>query len=162
MADYKFFHIGKANAEILRLEAELTKAQEEAKVASENAEAIAGPAEANVAKLTQAEADLVTAKASVSSLTARAEKAEADLKEANAKLANPSQQLKEAASREALKITQSQGQPPVAATPGAPAASGDILAQHKAIKDSTARTVFYRANKAAIDAAFKALPQKED
>lgn len=159
---YKFFNIGKANAEIDRLEAELVTAKESAKAAAENAAEVEKDAEKVSTELTQARADLATAKQTISTATARAEKAEADLKVANDKLANPGEQIKIKASQEAQKITAGQGQPPIESKTPAAGAPGDILAQHAAIKDSTARTVFYRANKAAYDAAFKAKAAQDE
>ncbi len=158
MAEFKFFNIGKANAEIIRLETELAGVRAELAAGKENATAIEASAEATQAELTQAKADLVTAKASISSITAAHDAVKAELKTANEKLANPSQQVKEAASRKAMEITQGQGQPPVAGAATGEAAAGDVLAQYKAIKDPQARVTFYRKNKAAIDSAYKAMP----
>lgn len=155
MANFKFFNIGKANEEITRLEGEVTKAQADAKAATENAAEVEKAAETATADLSQARADLATAKTSITSLTSRAEKAEADLKTANEKIANPSEEIKNRASKEALKITGAQGQPPLESKPGAETQNGDILAQYAAIKDSTEKTVFYRKNKAVYDAAHK-------
>lgn len=163
MATFKFFNIGKANEEITRLEAENATLKEDAKNASENAAAIATNAEGVTTELTQLKADHATAKTSISSLTARAEKAETELKAANEKLANPSVQIKEVASRKALEITQAQGQPPVTPSTSSTTQTGDPVAQFNAIKDPVARTEWYRKNKAAYDAAWRAQhPAKPD
>lgn len=163
MATYRFYKIAEANAEIAKLEAKVTSLEAETKTATENVEAIAGPAQESANKLVQVEADLSTAKASISSLTARAEKAETDLKAANEKLANPSAQIKEVASRKALEITQAQGQPPVTPSTSSTTQTGDPVAQREAIKDPVARTEWYRKNKAAYDAAWRAQhPAKPD
>lgn len=161
MADFRFFNIGKANAEIVRLEAELTKAQAEGKAASENLTEITAAAESNAAKLVQAEADLTAAKASIASITAEKIRAEAELKEANEKLANPTAQVVQIAARKAQEITAGQGQPPVTATPAGAPGSGDVVAQYRAITDSTEKIVFYRKHKAAIDAGWSAQPKAE-
>lgn len=115
MPNFKFFNIGKANEEVTRLESELSTAQAALTTANENASAIEKNAETVSTELAQVKADLVTAKASISTLTARAEKADADLKVANEKIANPSEEVKILASKEALKITAAQGQPPISA-----------------------------------------------
>lgn len=158
MATFKFFNIGKANEEITRLEAELATAKAEAKTATDNADEVVKNAEAVATELAQVKSDLATAKTTISSLTARAETAETEAKEAKAKIANPSEQIKNRASQEALNITASQGQPPVAAGSATeqPGGSADILAQYAAIKDPAAKTAWYRKNKQAYDSAFAA------
>lgn len=116
MASYKFFSVGKANAEIERLEVELAKSQSEAKEASDNASEVVTAAEASQATWKQASADLETSKTSISSLTARAEKAEAALKVATEQLASPPAQIQTAAALKAAEITSAQGQPPIKVT----------------------------------------------
>lgn len=117
MAEFKFFNIGKANAEIVRLEGEVTKAQAEAKAATDNAAEIEAAAETAQNDLKAARAELEPSRAAVNTISARAEKAEADLKTANEKLANPDARIEQAASRRAQEITAGQGQPPIPATP---------------------------------------------
>ena len=156
MATFKFFNIGKANEEITRLEAENAQCKADLKTANDNSEQIATAAQSNAELLAKCQTDLAAATTSIATITARAEKAESDLKVANEKLANPSEQIKQAAARKAQEITASQGQPPVKAETGAGPAAGDIVAQHAAIKDPVAKLQFYRKNKAAYDAAWAA------
>ncbi len=158
---FKIFNIGAANKRVEELESESTALKAELASTKENATAVEAAAETIKAELVQAKADLDTAKTTISSLTSRADKAEADLKVANDKIANPTEQVKIMASKEALKITGAQGQPPVTAeTKNATQGNGDILAQYAAITDSTERVVFYRKHKAEYDAAFKAKAQQ--
>lgn len=124
MAEFKFFNIGKANAEITRLETELAGVRAELATAKENATAIEASAEGAQAELTQAKADLVTAKASIASLngTITAKDTElagvkAELKTANEKIAAPAGTIQQAAAVKAAEITAAQGQPPVKVTP---------------------------------------------
>ncbi len=152
MANFKFFNIGKANEEITRLETELATAQAALATSTENASAVEANAETLKAKV----AELETASTSVAALTSENQKLSTDLAAANAKLANPGEQITIKASQEALKITQAQGQPPIAATASASGAGGDILAQHAAIKDPAQKMAFYRKNKTAFDSAWKA------
>ncbi len=146
---FKIFNIGAANKRVEELETENAALKAEIATSAENATAVETAAETIKAELVQAKADLDTAKTTISSLTSRADKAEADLKVASDKLANPTEQVQVLASKEALKITAAQGQPPVAGS--SPAVSGaDILAQYEAITDPTARAQFYQKNSTAI------------
>jgi chromosome segregation ATPase len=132
MADFKFFNIGKANAEIVRLEAEVTKSQAETKAAKDNAVEVEAAAEATSAELITAKAELKTAKDQVAAkdLELAAKDSEiaivkAELKTAKEQLANPSEQIRKIASHKAAEITAAQGQPPVkVATAENPAAAG--------------------------------------
>jgi|SRR5580765_1185385 len=119
----RFWNVGKANAEITRLEAEvakLTKERDEAAAAVEanNSEAVAGA--------TQLESDLATAKQSISTLTAERDaavkqlSANADaIKALNEKLAGKDEEVKIQVARQ-VQQTQSQlGAPPVPTPPAA-------------------------------------------
>ncbi len=151
MADFKFFNIGKANAEILRLEAELSKAQEAEKIAIQNASEVSTVAESLKEQFGQVQADLVTAKATIASVTARAEKTEAELKVAQESLANPAAQIVKIASTQAAQITAAQGQPPLAVTPQTSASGGnDLTAELATISDPAKRQEFIRKHKAAL------------
>jgi chromosome segregation ATPase len=154
MAEYKFFNIGKANAEIERLTAELETVKAESVQSKQHAEEVEKAAEGIQAALVQAKADLETAKASVSTLTARAEKAESDFKSAQDKIANPDAQIVQIASRKALQITQAQGQPPVTANTVQQGAPVDVVSQYKALTNSSEKIAFYRKHKEAIDASW--------
>lgn len=133
MAAFKFFNIGKANAEIERLEAELTKSQSETKAAQENAGEVEASAEASVKELEKAKTDLKVAQDQVAAkdLQIAAKDSEiatvkAELKAANEKIANPSAQIIQLASHKAAEITAAQGQPPVKVqTNENPAAAGN-------------------------------------
>lgn len=138
---FGFFNIGKANEEIERLNqavaaltAENTALKENTPLIEAAAEKLKTDSEATALKLSQVEADLATAKDSVASLTAAKEKAEADLAAANAKLANPGEQIKNAASAQAAAITASIGVPPVVATsPTQPSPSKSLTGLERAI-----------------------------
>jgi len=132
---WKFLNIGKANAEIERLEkaladeqaktAALNKERDELKTAAEaNDSEIARNAEATGKELIQAKADLATAKQSVSTLTTERDDAKAQLAtvgkerdELKAKIADPKGAIQTAASAKAAEITGAQGQPPIATAP---------------------------------------------
>lgn len=121
MAAYKFFNIGKANAEIDRLAAENTELQTRLKAAEENAAEVAKAPE-------QLTADLATARQSIASLTAQIDtikrdsasaSARADASDAALKSEKESKagEIAKAASAKAMEITASQGQPPLAGSP---------------------------------------------
>jgi chromosome segregation ATPase len=132
MADLKFWNIGKANAEIVRLEAEVVKAQAETKAAKDNAAEVETAAEATSAELVTTKAELKTDKDQVAAkdLQIAAKDSEiatvkAELKTTQEKLANPSVQITQIASQKAAEITAAQGQPPVKVpTNTNPAAAG--------------------------------------
>jgi hypothetical protein len=95
--------------------------------------------------------------ATIAALTAERDRARA---EASAN-ANAAQELAtERETREATIAAQvtarlaAAGTDPIARDPGASAANGDILAQLAAITDPREHVLFYRKNKAAIDAAY--------
>ncbi|MCX6925309.1 MAG: hypothetical protein NT154_19175, partial [Verrucomicrobia bacterium] len=102
-------------------------------------------------------------KGQIPSLEASLANTQIELQAAQEKLANPTAQIVAIASHTAAEITGAQGQPPIPAAPaGSPeggAAAGsskDLMAQINAIQDPTARTMFYRKNKAAFMAASRA------
>lgn len=122
----KFFNIVKANAEIEKHEAtiatltgELTALKDNAPQIEAAAEKLRGEKTALEAKVAQAEGDLATAKQTISTLTGEREAISAQLVEANAKLANPGEQIRNAASAQAAAIVAASGHTPIAATPSA-------------------------------------------
>jgi chromosome segregation ATPase len=155
MANFRFFNIAKANAEIIRLEGELVEAKEVAANASQNASEIADAAEANAAKLSKADVDLTEANTKATALSVELAGVKTELATAKEKLANPSDQIKQAASRKAAEITAQQGQPPITAGTGT-TGSKDILSEYAAIKDPVAKIEWYRKNKEAYNAAWRA------
>jgi hypothetical protein len=63
-----------------------------------------------------------------------------------------------------LKITQGQGQPPLAGVAGdvtTTDSGAGLIAKWEAITDSAERVDFYRKHAAAIDAAWKTAPPKK-
>jgi len=133
---WKFLNIGKANAEIERLEKELAtiKAErDEARTAleSNNSEAVKA-AEGFQADLAIARTELEAAKGQVTKLTNDLSAAttelttvKAELVTAKAQIADPAGVIQKAASAKAAEITSSQGQPPVKVDPTtSPAAPG--------------------------------------
>ena len=164
---YRFLFIGKANAEIDRLTSEV------AKVTKERDEAVSA-LESNTAEtVTQTEALQASASAAalevaalkVSTLAKDSEltAVKAELATAQALIANPPAQIVKIAAVKALEITGAQGQPPIVISavtaPSGEQAAGSaagLMAQLNAIKDPTARTVFFKKHTAAILAASRA------
>lgn len=128
--EFKFFNIGKANAEITRLEQENQKLQSDLKAAQENSVAIEKRAEELQGEATKKDSDLKAANEQVTKLTselsAKAEevksketeltKVKGELKTAQDTIAEPSGQIQTAAAAKAAQITAAQGQPPVVAS----------------------------------------------
>lgn len=111
-------------------------------------------------QLTQARADLDTAKTSIASLSAENESlksqlatAQAETTAAKAEVDAKEKDVEARASRKALEITASQGQPPAPATPAASQQASGIVDQLQAINDPVERAEFFQKNKAAIMAA---------
>jgi chromosome segregation ATPase len=120
----KFFNIVKANAEIEKHEAtiatltgELTALKDNAPQIEAAAEALRNEKTALEAKAAQVESDLATAKQTISTLTGERDAISAQLMEANKKLANPGEQIKNAASAQAAAIVAASGHTPIAAAP---------------------------------------------
>lgn len=146
----KFFNIGKANAEIARLESELNKVNELLKAQGENESEVMKEAESLSAQLT-------AEKGKTTALSAENERLKTELKSSQDKQSDFDSKVQTAASAKALEITAGQTTGPVSSGGGQPMA-GDLLAEHAALmaKDPSAATAFYRKNKAAYDAAFEA------
>jgi seryl-tRNA synthetase len=164
---FKFLRIGTANAEIERQAVELatlTKERDELQAAiGANASETIKEAEGLQAKLAESKQSVEALTVEIGTVRADLAKAQEALAEAEKKLANPSAEIIKIASIKAAEITGAQGQPPIPAAPSgtpasnSPAASADDLAvQLEAIKDPTARTIFYRKHQAAILAAKRA------
>jgi predicted RNase H-like nuclease (RuvC/YqgF family) len=104
----KIFNIGKANAEVERLEKEIESLKAEVSTLKENAESVA-----RVAEQAQAEAasKIESLEKENAQLKAETEKAQAELKAKNDSF---SAEVEKAASAKALQITSAQGQPPIA------------------------------------------------
>lgn len=153
----RFLGIGKANAEIERLEKAITDEQaKSAKLASdlaaanlaltENSSAITATAEKAQADLTAATARIASIEAELATEKASVAKLSADLAEANANIADPKGVIVKLASAQAATITASQGQPPIAATAvTAPGASNATMSRAEFEKLSfAARNEFIR------------------
>lgn len=153
---WKFLQISKANERIEQLEAELAEAKKTKETdpkATESATKIE-ELSASIEALT----DLVTG------LQTTIEKLEGSFKVEIQRVDTVCADLKKTTTAEAIgsriaaEITARQGQPPL--NPGATSTQSgggsDILKQYDAIQDPRERTVFYRKNKAAYDAAFAA------
>jgi ABC-type transporter Mla subunit MlaD len=124
----KFLGIGKANAEIERLEkalldeqaktSQLTKELADSKAALEsNSSDLVANSEKISAELKQAQSDLAAAKLSISTLTT-------ELATTKATIADPKGKIETSASQKAAEITASQGQP-VPIKTAAPAGPGN-------------------------------------
>lgn len=117
-------NIGKANAEIERLNAEvatLTKERDDARAALESnnsevgkqAESLQGQLTAANQSISDLNAQVTALKADLASKEKSLAAVESELKAAQEKLANSGEQIKQAASLKAAEITGAQGQPPV-------------------------------------------------
>jgi len=164
---WKFLNIGKANAEVDRLNEDvlkLTAERDEAKTALEsNSTEVTAHAEGLLADAEKLKAEKLKAEQQVATLTTKMAAQATELATAKERLANPTAETAKLASHRAAEITGAQGQPPIATTPaGTPAggvsvgAAEDLTNQMKAIQDPSARTVFFRKHKEAILAASRA------
>lgn len=164
---WKFLNIGKANAEVDRLNAEvlkLTAERDEAKTALEsNSTEVTAHAEGLQANAETLKAEKLKAEQQVATLTTQMAAQATEMATAKERLANPTAETAKLASHKAAEITGAQGQPPIATTPagtlagGATAGTGaELLAQAKAIKDPSERTLFMRKHREAVFAASRA------
>lgn len=126
MANFKFFNIGQANAEIERLDTENKRLAGELAGTQENAKAVEASATEAQSKIKQAEADVTTARQTISSMTSQIATAQADLAkaakerdDAKAIIEKPDGEIARRASVKAAEITAAQGQPPIASAPAA-------------------------------------------
>jgi len=121
---FKFFNIGKANAEIDRLETQVAELTRENSTLRENApeieaaaETLRGDLQKAVARAEKAEGEAAAAATRLSEVTAAKDKAEAEAKTSAEKLANPSEIIKTTASAQAAAIVASVGHSPLALAP---------------------------------------------
>lgn len=121
---FKFFNIGKANAEIEKLEARVAELTAENTSLRDNtpeieaaAQALQGDFQKAVARAEKAEGELAAAAARLSEVTAAKEKAEAEAKASADKLANPAEIIKTTAAAQAAAIVGSVGHAPLALAP---------------------------------------------
>ena len=135
---FKFFNIGKANAEIEKLEARVAELTAENTSLRDNtpeieaaAQALQGDFQKAVARAEKAEGELAAAAARLSEVTAAKEKAEAEAKASADKLANPSEIIKTTAAAQAAAIVASTGHPGVEAAPTAEATKTTPQAETK-------------------------------
>jgi len=118
----KIFNIGKANAELERIQKELEEAKAENQSLKENASAIEKAAEAEKARADKAEADAKESQSRAESAAkllqdqaAKLADFEAKLKAANDTISNPAGEIETRAAAKAQAIMASLGVPPVAA-----------------------------------------------
>jgi len=93
-------------------------------------------------KIAQKDSELATAQTSIKNLQATIDK--------------PEGEIEKRSGLKSKEIVKSLGVDPLPTTPAATGGGTDILAQYAAIKTPAERTEFYRKNKAAYDAAFRA------
>jgi hypothetical protein len=127
MANFRFFNIGQANAEIDRLEAEALKLKQDFATASQD----------ETAKLAQINADLVTARQTIATLTTQLDAANQTIKDREA-ASSPSAQ--------ALAIVAAQGVPPVPQNPGSSKSTEELWNEFRAISDPRERARFYQSH----------------
>lgn len=152
----KIFNIGKANAEIERLQESLKQSQEEIATLKENATALEKGAESEKARADKAEESAKTAgsdriaalEKENTELKARAEKAE---KEKAEHCKEFDDKVEKAASAKALQITASQGQPAVAT----PKVENPEQKPGEGLKGLSAVTEIFKSQIAAFNAAHK-------
>lgn len=144
MANFKFFNIAKANAEIDRLSAALTEANAKISELSENEPAISAALQGEITQL----------KTSNSELSSRLSAAESKAVDLEAKAATIEASVEARASEKALAITQAQGQPaPLKTTQ---TTMQDPVAAYLAEQDPTKRAKLFKQHyKAIVAAAFK-------
>lgn len=123
MLEMKIFNIGKANAEIEKLQKDLEAAQAESKTLKENIATIEAAAESEKDRADKASKEADSLRSQIKELTDAKAKAEADaLKiktDFEAKEKNLAAEVEKQASAKALQITAGQGQPPIVAAPAA-------------------------------------------
>lgn len=123
----KFLFVGKANAEIERLNAELlkvTKERDDAVTALEsNSAEVTKQAEDLQGQVTALQSQVSALEASAKVVSAELATTKAELQAAQARIANPPAEIVKIASAKAAEITGAQGQPPVTTTPAASPAS---------------------------------------
>jgi chromosome segregation ATPase len=153
----RFWNVGKANAEIARLEQQLaavTKERDEAASAIESNTSEAATA------ATQLEADLVTARASIATLTTERDAAVkqsaahvATISDLNAKLAKASEEVPVKVAQQVASTQAALGQPPLPAVPKEAAAA-------TADKEKFGRERVLSACRAALSTLGYVQPQK--
>src|SRR5690242_5142957 len=107
---WKFINIGKANAEIERLEKELADTKSQLQIESDNYKSAAEKGDEFISANTKLEAELKEKNARIASL-------ESELTSARASASDFEKKVGEAASAKALEITAAQGQAPVISVP---------------------------------------------
>lgn len=134
---YKFYNIGKANAEIERLENELKSEKEKVSALESNEPEALAAAQGELAnlktKLAQTESDLATAKQSIQTVSTERDKLAAKATKLEADLAASTANVDAEASRKALEITATQGQPPVETKPTAEPAKPETKTELKGL-----------------------------
>jgi hypothetical protein len=156
---WKFLNIGKANERIDALEAELAEAKKTPPAPAQS--------DAQAKRLDDLAASVATIGEQVSILTATVQKLDGSFKVEIARVETSVKEVQKTitaeaiGSRIALEITARQGQPPL--NPGAPngnAGNAELLKQYDSIQDPREKTIWYRKNKVAYDAAFAASNRK--
>lgn len=158
---WKFLNIGKANAEIERLEGELAKAK-----------AVSQPDPASAEKITSVEKRIDDLASSIATLgdqvstleqtaTATSDKFTVEIARIDKALVDVT--AEKIGSRIAAEITARQGQSPLNLGGGKSGNNGqnDLLEQYNSITDPTQKTEWYRKNKAAYDAAWSAAQSRK-
>ena len=143
----KVFSIGKAKAEIERLNAEVARLTSDLQVHTENAELIAKAAEENVAALTAAneklsktEAELVQSKANEATAKLSIESLTKERDALAAKISDPKGKVASEAARVALEIVAGQGvAAPLAVSPDSITSQEPLTFAEKAIAAAKAK-----------------------
>ena len=144
MANFKFFNIVKANAEIDRLSAELSSAQEKISSLAANEPELLAALQGEITKLKDENSTLSSRLSAAESLASQVAQLQKLVEDTEAS-------VEQRAAEKALAITQAQGQPsPVAVQGGVPF---DAVAAYMAEQDPTQRAKLYRQHKDKIIAA---------
>lgn len=144
MANFKFFNIAKANAEIDRLTVALSEANTKITELAENEPTISAALQGEITQL----------KASNTDLSSRLSAAESKAAELEKKAVEIDASVEARASEKALAITQAQGQPAPLKASQTPAQ--DPVAEYMAETDPVKRAQLFKKHyKAIVAAAFK-------
>lgn len=158
---WKFFHIGKANEEITRLETEVASRDRKISDLEGQLKAVAEGEGAVAAAATDLQTKLDAAQAQIKALEAERDQLKKDLAASQQNLEAEKASVEKKAAAKALEITGRQGQVPIKVDgQGAATDTGDLESKIKATDDPYERTRIFRKHRAAIISAAEAQKNK--